>query len=202
MRVARIIGFIARGAMALPLFAFGHSSEFLDAKFYFDASGIAHVEITADYAGNPMLSTKAEAETALRSALALSFGDQQRPLTDFAPLIIAPREKPDPDSPMPSGPEDTKTPHLLLTASWQWRPEVASLSFVVPRESNQDLVFWMKEAGVKEPRWRMLMPGEVTPAIPVPPRPFQWPWQIVLLCLPIGVWLWIRSSNHSRAATE
>ena len=75
-------------AALLPLFAFGHSTEFLDAKLYFDAAGIAHVEITADYAGNPMLSTKEEAESALRSALALSFRDQQRPLTDFAPLIV------------------------------------------------------------------------------------------------------------------
>ncbi len=202
-------------AALLPLCASGHSTEFLDAKFYFDAAGIAHVEITADYAGNPMLSTKEEAESALRLALALSFGDQQRPLTDFAPLIVAPREKPDPDSPMPSGPEDPNTKHQLLTAAWQWRPDVESLTFIVPSESSQTLVFWMKEPGVKEPRWKMLLPGESTPPIKVPggakhaaavpPAPssaVRWPWLGLLLVLPAGLWIWRRSSNHSRATTE
>ncbi|MBL9144156.1 MAG: hypothetical protein JNM99_10805 [Verrucomicrobiaceae bacterium] len=215
MRVRSIIRFIARGAIALPLFAFGHSTEFLDAKFYFDAAGIAHVEITADYAGNPMLSSKEEAESALRSALALMCGDQMRALTDFAPLIVAPRDKPDPDSPMPSGPEDPNTKHQLLTAAWQWRPDVTTLTFIVPRESSQTLVFWMKEPGVKEPRWKMLLPGESTPPIKVPggakqaaavpPAPssaVRWPWLGLLLVLPAGLWMWRRSSNHSRGTTE
>jgi hypothetical protein len=187
MRVPRIIRFIARGAVALPLFAFGHSSEFLDAKFYFDDSGIAHIEITADYGGNPMLSNQDEAAAALRVALAGYIGEKERPLSEFAPVVIAPRDKPDPDSPMPSGPVDPKTPHQLLTASWQWRPNVESLSFIVPKESNQTLIFWMKEKGIKEPRWKMLMPGESTPPIAVPPRPAPLPWVFALILVPLAV---------------
>lgn len=209
MRVRSIIRFIARGAIVLPLLAFGHSTEFLDAKFYFDPSGKAHVEITANYAGNPMLSTKEEAEAALRHAIALSFGDQQRALTDFAPQSIAPRDKPDPDSPMPSGPEDPNTPHSLLTASWQWLPTVPSLNFIVPHDSSQTVVFWMKEPGVKEPRWRMLLPGEMTPAIPIPPRVSSVASLLLeplifalALALVSGLWFWRRSSNHSRATKE
>lgn len=174
----------AAALLLLPLFAFGHSTEFLDAKFYFDPSGKAHVEITADYAGNPMLSTKEEAEAALREAMALSIDGKEHSLIEFAPVVVAPRARPDPDSPMPTGPEDPKTPHSLLTLSWSWQPGVKALRFIVPQASNQTVIFWMKEAGVDGPRWKMLSPGEMTPPIFVPKQPVNWWLALCLILLP------------------
>lgn len=198
-----VIRHFAGALVLLPLFAFGHSSEFLDAKFFFDDSGKAHIEITADYGGNPMLSTKEEADAALRAAIAASIEGNEHPLNEFAPLTIAPRDKSDPDSPMPNGPEDPNTPHQLLTASWSWQPDAKTLNFMVPKQSNQTVIFWMKEPGVKEPRWMMLMPGEHTPAIPVPPRPRLWTWLGGVFMAILGLlWLKNRSSNHSRCSQE
>jgi hypothetical protein len=45
----------------------------------------------------------------------------------------------------------------------------------------------MKEKGIKEPRWKMLMPGESTPPIAVPPRPAPLPWVFALILVPLAV---------------
>ena len=189
----RIIRFIAGGAVALPLFASGHGSEFLDAKFYLDARGLANLEITADYSSNPMLANEQEARTALADAVRVTINAQDHKLADLAPLKLEPRQRPDPESPTPRGPEDPQTRHQLLTAIWQWRPAAESLTFTVPKESMQTVLFWMREPNIHPPRWSMLIPGDHTPAIPMPPRPSLSAGWMALLTLPfVGLWWWRR----------
>ena len=203
-RLASIVRrFIAGGAIMLPLLASGHGSEFLDAKFYFDDCGIAHLHITADYGGNPMISSEQEARTVLTDALRIAVGAHEYKLTDLAPLQFQPRDQPDPESPAPRGPEDPQTQHQLLTAQWQWRPSATTLQFFVPRANSQTALFWMREVNVHPPRWSMLIPGDYTPAIPVPTQPSQPAW-LALLFVPLaaGVWWWRTSSNHSRISTD
>lgn len=190
--------FIAGGAVWLPLLAFGHGSEFLDAKFFLDDQGRANLEITADYGSNPMISSEQEARSALASALCVASSAGEQKLADLAPLKIEPRARPDPESPAPRGPEDPQTPHQLLTARWQWQPATESLTFSVPKDSMQTVLFWMREPHVSPPRWSMLIPGDSTPLIPLPPRPLANGWWCTLLLLPLGGWWWRRSSNHSR----
>jgi hypothetical protein len=197
-----IIQIIAGGAIVLPLLAFGHGSEFLDAKFFFDERGKANLEITADYAGNPMITSEAEACTALADALRVSFDGHDHQLADLAPLKIEPRAKPDPESPTPRGPEDASTPHQLLTAVWQWEPFAETMRFFVPMGSQHTVLFWMREPDVHPPRWSMLIAADRTPLIQVPQQPQQ-RWWLALITIPIGVLVWWRrSSNHSRTATE
>lgn len=191
---AFIIPIIAGGAMGLPLFAFGHGSEFLDAKFYLDDSGRANLEITADYGGNPMIANEQEARTVLADAVRIFIGSKDHKLADLAPLKLEPGNQLDPDSPTPRGGEDPKVPHQLLTAIWQWRPATESISFSIPAASSQTVLFWMREPNVSPPRWSMLLPGDRTPAIPVPPPPHRlalWGWLAMPLPF-LALWWWRR----------
>ncbi len=197
LRPSSIFRYLAGGAFALPLLVLGHGSEFLEAKFYFDATGTAQLEVTADYGGNPMLSNEAEARAALADALRVSFDDKEHKLSELAPVTIESRSQPDPESPAPRGPEDAQTRHQLLTARWQWRPSATSLRFFVPMQSLHTVLFWLREPDVHPPRWSMLIAADRTPAIPVPPR--QRPWWLALPVTLMGLWWWRRSSNHSRS---
>jgi len=163
-----IIRLIAGGAIVLPLLALGHGSEFLEAKFFFDRSGTAHLEMTADYSGNPMIPNEKEARAALDDILRVKIGDAEQKLTDLAPVKLEPRDQPDPSSPMPRSPEFQSMKHELLIALWQWQPTDKALQFVLPKERQHTMVFWMHEENVKDPRWVMLIAGDETPCIPVP----------------------------------
>lgn len=168
LRYRAIIRFIAGGAIVLPLLASGHGSEFLEAKFFFDRSGTAHLEVTADYSGNPMIADEKEARAALDDILRVKIGDAEHKLADLAPVKLEPRDQPDPTSPMPRAPEFQSMKHELLTALWQWRPTGKTMQFVLPQGRQHSMVFWMKEENVKEPRWVMLIAGDETPIIAVP----------------------------------
>jgi hypothetical protein len=168
MPIASLIKFIAGGAIGLPLLASGHGSEFLEAKFFFDRSGTAHLEITADYSGNPMIADQKEARAALDDILRVKIGDTEHKLIDLAPVKLEPRDQPDPTSPMPRAPEFQTMKHELLTALWQWKPTGKAMQFVLPTGRQHSMVFWMKEEQVKEPRWVMLIAGDKTPSIAVP----------------------------------
>ena len=200
-RLAPLLQLIAGGAAALPLLAFGHGSEFLDAKFFFDRAGVAHLEITADYGGNPMLANAEEAKAALIDALRIICNDEEHKLSDLAPLKIEPRAQPDPESPAPRGPEDAQTKQQLLTARWQWQPSATALRFFVPKDSMHTTLFWMREPDVHPPRWSMLIAADRTPAIPVPPRASLWPWFAALL-LPLSWWSWRRRSHSVLPAAQ
>lgn len=152
----------------LPLLASGHGSEFLDGKFFFDRSGTAHLEITADYSGNPMIADEKEARAALNDILRVKIGDAEHKLTDLAPVKLELRDQPDPTSPMSRPPEFQSLKHELLTALWHWRPTGKAFQFVVPKGRQHSMVFWMLEENVKEPRWVMLIAGDETPSIAVP----------------------------------
>lgn len=168
LRYRAIIRLIAGGAIVLPLLALGHGSEFLEAKFFFDRSGTAHLEITADYSGNPMIADQKEARAALDDILRVKIGDAEHKLTDLAPVKLEPRDQPDPTSPMPRAPEFQSMKHELLSALWQWRPTDKTMQFVLPQGRQHSMVFWMHEENVKEPRWVMLIAGDETPSIAVP----------------------------------
>ncbi len=189
MLLNRVIRFVARGAIALPLFAFGHGTEMLDARFEFDSNGALLLQVTSDYSGNPMLADEAEARAALQDALRIEFEGSTHKLSELAPMKLELRDQPDPDSPMPRAPVDPSLKHQLVTATWNWQPRTKSVQFFVPKESNQTVLFWLNEPGVKDHRWSMMISGDRTPVITVPSQPSRWGW-VLSLVLAGGIVAW------------
>ena len=156
----------------LPLLASAHGSELIQVRLQFDKTGAATLEMTADYGDNPMLQNEEAARAALQDLLRIEVDGRQHKLSDLAPLQIEERDQLDPTSPMPLPPEAVNTTHQLLTAIWRWLPTGNQLRFTVPKGCMQDSLFWKKEPGAK-PQWCVLLGGDFTPVIPVPPRSFS-----------------------------
>src|SRR4051812_26414458 len=60
-----------------------HGTEFLLAKLQFDGRGSVRLELSADYAQNPMIEDEDAAEEILRHVLRVREGDQWRELSDL-----------------------------------------------------------------------------------------------------------------------
>ena len=128
-----IISLLAGGAIMLPLLASGHGMELMQARLQFDPAGIAHLEMTADYAGNPMINSEGEARTALQDLLRIEVGGQQHKLSELAPLRLEKRDQFDPTSPLPLPEEAAGVKHQLLTPSGNGGPPVINCVSPYPR---------------------------------------------------------------------
>ncbi len=152
----------------LPLLAYGHGMELMQARMDWQDNGSLRLEITADYGGNPMLNSEAEARDALQDILRIDVDGTEHKLKELAPLKLNRRDQFDPTSPMPPPPEAAGTKHQLLTAVWQWQPPAGwSVRFKVPKGSIHDVLFWRHE-GADLPQWRVLISGDSTPAMQAP----------------------------------
>ena len=187
-QVMRCLRFIARlftgGAAALPLLAQAHDGEFLQARFE-ARHGVLHLQIIADYGGNPMIADEAEARRVLADALRIEVGESkiQHRLDELAPLTIKPRAARDTQSPMPHTENDPEHPHQLLAASWRWSAPDGEVRFFVPETSRQTVLFWVHEPGASPARWTMLVSGDRTPTIAVK-RPWwkhSWLWAALIM---------------------
>ncbi len=156
--------------LMLPVLLRAHGSEFLGAKLQVLPSRELHLEITADYGDNPMLSDRAEAEMALSALLEAGYEDRRASLTELAPLRWEDRTEPDRASPLPT--DDSGKAHQLLTAVWRWIPpaDTAEVRFHVADAVNHATVFWLEEEGIprEKKKWSLLLSGDATPAIKLP----------------------------------
>ena len=170
MRRALSALFTAGAAIALPLSVCGHGSEFLLAKVEMMKDTSLLVEVTADYGENPMLSSEAEARDALKDALNVRIGERSLPLGSVVPVRFEKRSQQDPSAPLPRDPQSEGKPHQLLTASWRWKPAEGSLAFEVPASTPHTLIMWVMDESQPqlEPKWRMLISGDVSPPINIP----------------------------------
>lgn len=152
----------------LPLFAYGHGGEFLEARLD-HAGGVLKLSLVAEYGDNPMIADEAEARKVLADTLRIRVGTSLEALllSELAPLELAPREAREPESPMPPSVPDPAHAHRLLGATWSWSAPEGEVSFVVPETCRQTVLFWLHTPGVSPPRWTMLVPGDQTPAIAV-----------------------------------
>ena len=177
-RARSLTRLIAGGAIVLPLFASAHGTEFLDARLEVAAGGQVKLCIIADYGGNPMIADEAEARRALQEALRVRLNGNTLPLES---LVISARAAPDPQSPMPRGPEDLTQPHQLLAATWAWQGRSDTIQFVVPRSNQQTVLLWMPGTPAQ---WTMLIPGDEGPVIRLhwyQSRAWMWVLAVVLL---------------------
>jgi hypothetical protein len=197
-QVMRRLRFIARlftgGVAVLPLLAQAHDGEFLQARFE-ARHGVLHLQIIADYGGNPMIADEAEARRALTDSLRIEVGESktQHRLDELAPLTIAPRAARDTQSPAPQNETDPRHPHQLLAASWRWSAPDGEVRFFNPETSQQTVLFWVHEPGVSPTRWTMLVAGDRTPTIAVK-RPWwkhSWLWGALIVAgISAGVAAW------------
>jgi hypothetical protein len=127
------------------------------------------VELTADYGGNPMFADEAEARTVLSKLLRVHAGSVNRELTALAPLRFEERKHFDPTAPIPFDPITGAEPHQLLCALWSWKCATGKVAFEMPKDAGQSMILWTPAtAPGKPPRWVFLLPGEVSPEIPIP----------------------------------
>lgn len=151
----------------LPLLAYGHGIELMQARMDWQDDGSLRLEITADYGGNPMLNSEAEARDALQDILRIDIDGTEHKLKDLAPLILERRDQFDSTSPMPPPAEVAGTKHELITSLWQWQPTGRRVRFRVPKGSIHDVLFWRHEGAVS-PQWCVLITGDSTPTMQVP----------------------------------
>jgi hypothetical protein len=168
-RIVRSITLMG-GAIVAPLFASAHGTDFLQTKVSFSTLGNVRLEITANYGGNPMIADRDHATRILPDALQICLPSGPVPLAQLAPIRLEERTEFDPTSPLPT--EAVSTAHELLTACWEWRPDCDQIQFEVPQNSKHDVMLWVIDSEKPEgiPRWMMLLGGDVTPIINVPPQ--------------------------------
>lgn len=161
-------------ALALSGTAAGHSSEFLLAKVVIGAGADVRLEVTADYGQNPLIASREEAAAILPGALQLRREKEDLNLASVRRHTLEDRTELDATAPLTPELLAAAQPHQLVAALWQWRPErnETSLRFSVPRESKHDVLLWVVDVRQPdaEPRWVMLLGGDVSPEIKLPPR--------------------------------
>ncbi|HAL71651.1 MAG TPA: hypothetical protein DCP71_07745, partial [Verrucomicrobiales bacterium] len=142
-RRSLILFILAGGAVMAPLFAFGHACEFLVARLELNGDAL-HLEITADYGGNPLIADEAAAREALQKILQVRSRGQGRTLEELAPLKFERRAEWDPLAPTAFAPAPDGQPHQLLTALWQWRAGVGELSPPPPQGHPPPVLLWTR----------------------------------------------------------
>lgn len=160
--------------------AFGHSTDFILVKVV-PRNGLVEVELTADYGGNPMFASEAEAQSVLTQVLEVRTDGKSQKLTALAPLRFEERTQFDPTAPIPlDAPGDEASRRQLLTAVWSWKSPANALSFTMPEDAGQSVILWTppEEPG-KQPKWVFILPGESSPEIKIPHRSY-FPWAISL----------------------
>lgn len=152
--------------------AHAHSTDFILAKVTAREGGV-DLELTADYGGNPMFASKAEAQEVLTKVLRARVNGADSNLTALAPLRFEERKQFDPTTPIPLDPATGGESHQLLCAVWKWEGNSGKIAFHIADDSNQTGILWTPPSSAKEqPRWVFLLPGEVSPEIPIPHRTF------------------------------
>ncbi len=205
-RLPVIISLLAGGAWLLPLPAYGHGMELMEARLRLDTPGEVGLEITADYGGNLMLNGEEDARAALQDILRIESSGQEYKLADLAPLRLERRDHFDSTSPMPVPNEAPGTKHELVTALWSWRPTSETVRFTVPQGCIHDVLFW-KHDPKAPPRWNVLISGDYSPEIHVPRASFS-PSMMglgilgVLLLAAIGFRFFLRPQTPSPAPTS
>jgi hypothetical protein len=163
--------FAAGGAVLAPLCAFGHGLEFLTAKLTLLPEYHVRVEVTADYAGNPLVTDETAAREAVTNPLHVRVGDAWVPLMTMGRPVLSIHADWASCAPpsLPPPPDDAE--HALVTATWEWKHPAETVSFTVPKGNIHDVFLWQAETSKSPaaPRWMLLLAGDVTKEMPLEP---------------------------------
>jgi hypothetical protein len=201
MRLGRSIRILAAGGAVLaPLCAFGHAIEYLTAKLTLLPDAVVRLEITADHASNPLIPDEAAALAALKNPLHLQSGEKWLPLSDFTVPKLDHHKDWSRCAPPNLPPPPPEAEHSLITATWQWQHPDDALIFSVPKGNMHDVFLWQPPAPEEtgEPRWMVLLAGDVTREIQVKaPTKALWPyWLAALLLTSLAGWRFHRRFLH------
>ncbi|MDZ4405194.1 hypothetical protein [Prosthecobacter sp.] len=184
MRVARTILILAAGGAVLaPLCVLGHGAEFLSAKLTLLPDAEVLLEITADYAGNPLIADEAAAQEALIDPVRLSRNEMLVPLAELSAVSITQHDNWAEFAPASYLPSDTESqPHTLITAAWRWRSEEPEIVFEMPKGKLHDVLLWTRDQTNPDapPKWMLLLAGDKSKAIAVHWPPWWQRWQAVM----------------------
>ena len=154
--------------MMAPLFVSGHACEFIVARLEVKGDTL-HLEMTADYGGNPFIADEAEAREAVKGAVKLRMGETLHDLDDLAPMKLEKRSQWDADAPTALAPAPDGQPHQLVTGLWQWQAdaEVSEVKLVLPEVTGHDVLLWTRDEklGDRQAKWMMLIGGESSSVI-------------------------------------
>ncbi|MEY4483178.1 MAG: hypothetical protein RL693_630 [Verrucomicrobiota bacterium] len=193
---ASILLFIG-GAMLAPLSAFGHGGEFLLARLSVLPNREVRLEITADYGENPMISSAEDAQALIPVILQLQSDGKAHSLDEMSPGKFEKRGKLDPTAPIPVPPGEAEKVHELITGTWQWKATGDSLRFQVPKGNPHNVLLWVtnEQTAMEKPRWDLLIAGDVSPVIALPPatvRDGKFVIMTLIACIGMGVVWFIR----------
>ncbi len=165
------------GLLLVPGHARGHAGAFILAKCSPDAGGQLSLELSVDYSQHPLLKDRAAAVEAMRQVLRLKTPGGPVALAELAEESLSDAEAPDPELPLPAEPSEAGQGHRLAVLRYRWEPGALEVRFAVPSGNPHDVLFWLggtaRVPGQEVP-WRILIAGDETPPVPVPPRAPAW----------------------------
>lgn len=151
-------------------FALGHTTDFILVKVI-PGSDRVDVELTADYGGNPMFPSRAEAQAVLEKVLEVEAGGADLKMKELAPFRFEERAQFDPTAPIPLDAPGEESRRQLLTAVWSWKSPARELSFKMPEDAGQSVILWTPpDAPGRESKWAFVLPGESSPRVKIPHR--------------------------------
>lgn len=200
LRQLRVTILATGGAILAPLCALGHGLEFITAKLTLLPEATVQLEVTADYAGNPLVADERAARAAIANPLHVRRRGDWVPLDTVArPTLTAHSDWAScaPPSLPPTPPE---AEHALVTATWRWQHADDFVSFAVPKGNMHDVFLWQGEAGDPStgPKWMLLLAGDVTKELKLKSRrgwmvPVGW---AVGSLLAVGWFCWMRGRRR------
>lgn len=163
--------------------AFAHSSDFIFARWSQNPENrLIELSLSIQISDNPNIENREQAIEILTKLMWVKLGPEVGfvPVSDIAKGAFKDEKMFPRDSPVPIGGEgleelesgvasgDNKTEHEILSLKWKWVPssDVEQISFLLPDESQQNVVFWWANAiGAdlrpgKEIPWQIMLGGD------------------------------------------
>ena len=200
LRQLRITILAAGGAVLAPLCALGHGLEFITAKLTLLPEATVQLEVTADYAGNPLVADEVAAREAIANPLHVRHGGDWVSLDALSRPKVTMHSDWASCAPPSLPPTPPEAEHALVTATWRWQHADEFVSFAVPKGNMHDVFLWQGEAGdpASGPKWMLLLAGDVTKELKLKPRRG---WMVPLgfgagLIIAAGFFWWMRGRRR------
>ena len=116
--------------------------------------------------------------------------------------LLEKRDKPDPTAPAHQPDMDVNQVHKLLVSRWSWRPQPPSFTIQIPDGNTHSVLLWKVDERTPEPqpRWAILIAGDQSPVIHVPPHPLPWMgWTAVAALAGLAICFLIRHRRNAGA---
>lgn len=162
---------------------FAHSSDFVFARWSQDqVDGSVELSLSIQISDNPNIENREQAVEALTSLIQVRSGIEGEfvPIANVAKASFEDDISFPQDSPVPIGgagleelesgvvEEENETNHEVLTLKWKWKPspDEKQVSFFLPDDCQQNVVFWWAGAPAsglppgKEVPWQIMLGGD------------------------------------------